>query len=400
MRILYLTNGFPYPLTSGYLRHYYLIRELSKRHSVTLFSLTRKTPAEEHLAAMAPLVERVETFAFEEDFRPRLGRRLSRFRFLPGVNAALGSMCRAVEQAVQSHSFNTVLMSGKETLPLLDHVGDLPVVADVCDAASVRVRGRMKHSRWVKSAWLASGYLYLRFVERQLARRCGHLVFASARDRNALLPPSHERATVIPNGVDVDFWSRESPRLGSNTIAFTGAMCYPPNVDAALYLANEIFPHVRQSIPNARLFIVGRDPTGELIDAGRQPGITVTGFVDDVRPYLDEASVFVAPLRFGAGIQNKVLEAMAMKVPVITSPLAADGLRTNDDTVPPLCIAESRGELVAQILRSLHATAHNPEPHHQGRRFVEEHFVWERCAEQLEEVFEEVILQIALERTA
>src|SRR5262249_35119838 len=151
-------------------------------------------------------------------------------------------------------------------------------------------------------------------------------------------------------------------KLGANTIAFTGAMDYPPNTDAALYLVETILPLVQRAIPDARALIVGRDPPARLARAGQRPGVTVTGFVDDVRPYLEQATVFAARLRSGAGIQNKVLEALAMELPVIASPLAADGLRTEDGQTPPAQIVRGVQEFADQIVRALRERASNPAP--------------------------------------
>jgi len=117
-------------------------------------------------------------------------------------------------------------------------------------------------------------------------------------------------------------------------------MHYAPNVDAAFHLIRDVFPVVRVEIPDAQLHIVGRDPTPELRAAQNVPGVTIIGFVEDVRPWLEGATVFASPIRFGAGIQNKVLEAMAMELPVVASTVAADGLRTNEGTMPPVDIAD------------------------------------------------------------
>jgi len=143
-------------------------------------------------------------------------------------------------------------------------------------------------------------------------------------------------------------------------------------------------------VPGAQVLIVGRDPTPRLQRAGKQPGVTVTGFVDDVRPYLERATVFAAPLRFGAGIQNKLLEAMAMEVPVVASPLAADGLRTESGQRPPVAVASDREQFAAKIVQQLKRRADQPAPDAEARRFVHDHFVWSRSAAQLENIFRTV----------
>ena len=244
----------------------------------------------------------------------------------------------------------------------------------------------MRHCGLGRLPLLGLEYLQVRAVERSLMQQVSHLVFASCRDREALVGPDTSRATIIPNGVDLDYWTRRSERRERDTIVLTGAMDYAPNGDAAFHLIEEILPLVRRSIPSTRCFIVGRDAPRKLIEAGERNGACVTGMVPDVRPYLEQATVFVAPLRFGAGIQNKLLEAMAMGVPVVASSLAADGLRTEDGEVPPVTVAHTPQAYAEKIVKLLKQAQDDPAPDQEARRFVERNFVWARGTEKLERV--------------
>src|SRR5690606_6865931 len=136
----------------------------------------------------------------------------------------------------------------------------------------------------------------------------------------------------------------------------------------------------------AELFIVGHSPVPQLVAAGKRPGVTVTGFVDDVRPYLERAAVFAAPLRFGAGIQNKVLEAMAMEVPVVASPLAADGLNTEDGGRPPVTLARTADDFARSINAALDARTHDLTPDTVARDYILQYFVWPAIGERLRAV--------------
>lgn len=394
MRILYLTNGFPYPLTSGYLRHYFLIKELSPRHAITLLSVVGADYQSEHAAAVSPFTERIVTFTAANksgSFRRKAANRIRSMTNGGQGHRAVQQMGATLRRLAQREHFEVVIFSGKDTYPALRGVSGLPIVVDMCDATSLRLRGNMRYASVLRLPLLLFDYQQVRRVEAQLVRRAGHVLFASVRDREALLGASVDRASVIPNGVDVDYWQRSSPQRGVDTIVFTGAMHYPPNADAALYLIEGILPLVRQSVPSAQLLIVGRNPTPRLVRAGQQPGVTVTGFVDDVRPYLERATVFAAPLRFGAGIQNKLLEAMAMEVPVVASPLAADGLRTEAGRHPPVLVAGERQLFAEKIIQQLRRRADHPEPDAEARQYVEDHFVWSRSGEKLEQVIREVV---------
>lgn len=391
MRILYVTGGFPYPLTSGYLRHYFLIKELSRRHRITLLSVVGANFTAEHGAALGPFTERVLTFSSTAKSRSFRRKAIRRVRLLASCEPSVRQLRLAIHQLTRNGQFHAALLSGKQTFPVIQQLNGLPVVVDMCDATSMKIRGNMRYASPGRLALLLLDYMKVRRAERTLMRHARHLLFASCRDREVLLGPSDNHATVVPNGVNLDFWSRSTHRLGAGTIVFTGAMDYPPNTDAALQLIEEILPLVQRSVPSAQLLIAGRDPTAQLIRAGRRQGVAVTGFLDDLRPYLEQATVFAAPLRFAAGIQNKVLEAMAMGVPVVASPLAADGLRTEDGECPPLGIASTAGQFAELITQQLLNQPNNPAPDAKARRFVERHFVWRRSGQTLDQVICSVV---------
>ncbi|MDQ5851408.1 MAG: hypothetical protein M3380_04910, partial [Chloroflexota bacterium] len=138
MRIMYLTNGFPYPLTSGYLRHYFLIRELSQRHAVTLLSITGASFTKEHTAALAPFTERVLTFPLEPKSASFKRNAIRRIHSLIGGDEAVRRMRATVERLLREQHFDLMLFSGKRTFPAIEHLPTLPLVADMCDATSIR----------------------------------------------------------------------------------------------------------------------------------------------------------------------------------------------------------------------------------------------------------------------
>ena len=387
LRILYLVNAFPWPLTSGYLRHYFLIRELHRRgHRVSLLAIVPTDFGPSDRAALEPFTERIVTVASDRRGRS-LRRRISgRIRSLVRGEAASRRLGEEAATLLRNVPHDVVLFSGKRTYPALRAAADLPLVADLCDATSSRVRGSLRYARPARIPVLLVEYLEVRRIERALVKQAAHLLFASVRDRDALLDaPDRGRATVVSNGVDIDFWRRpDGVGLGRHEIVFTGAMDYPPNTDAALLLIGEILPRVQAEIPDAHLSIVGRDPTAALVEAGRAAGVTVTGLVPDIRPYLAAATVFAAPLRFGAGIQNKLLEALAMDVPIVASPNAAAGLVTVDGARPPLTVADGPEAFAAGIVEWLRTADADSTPLAVGRAYVERNFGWTSSGERLD----------------
>jgi glycosyltransferase involved in cell wall biosynthesis len=226
-------------------------------------------------------------------------------------------------------------------------------------------------------------YVKERRLEKKLARKTPYRCFISTRDRENLLGPLN-RSEIVPQGVDDTYWKRSFPPSGRNCIAFSGVMSYAPNADAAVFLLDTILPLVRRVFPKLEVLIVGRDPSSELVNvAQRYDDVTITGAVDDVRPFLERADVFVAALRFASGVQNKVLEAMAMELPVVTTPVVAAGLCV-DGCEPPLVIGLDAEEIAACIIRLLVHPEERARLSLAGRRFVQTHCSWSHSAEKLE----------------
>jgi glycosyltransferase involved in cell wall biosynthesis len=381
VRVLYVSSRFPYPLTSGLLRHYHFIRELSSRHEVTFVSLVEDGFEPEHADAMRPLCERLELIA-----PPPVGR-LARLlpvdaRLLLDCDAGLSAVRERVRQVLRETSFDAAYLAGKRVVRTAPELGGIPTVLDLCDVESMRIGGRLRQAPWWDKPRLALGWALMRTAERWATRwPVSEIILASVRDSESL-GVRGVRPVAVPNGVDCEYWSRTTSRLGERTIAFTGGMHYAPNADAALLLVEKVLPLVRESVPDAELLIVGKDPSPQLRRAGERHGAVVTGFVDDVRPYVERATVIAAPIRFGAGIQNKLLEALAMQVPVVASALAADGLRPESGERPPIETAESASEIAAALVRRLESPDRSPKP--ELREFVERHFSWSGSARRLE----------------
>jgi polysaccharide biosynthesis protein PslH len=386
VRILYVTESFPYPLTSGALRHYHLIRELARRHRITLLSMVPAGWSREDGHAMSDSTEHLETFPAAIG-GSRVDKAAARLASFVGGEPAARRLANRARKLHQEEPFTSVIVSGKRTFPVTGAVAAAPIVADLCDATSARLAGAVRFAPGRRLPALLTEYAATRLAERRLIGLADALVFVSERDRRLLM--GHDRGareTVIPNGVDTAYWRRTSPTLGRDEVVFTGAMDYPPNIDAALVLIREVMPIVRRRRPRARLSIVGRDPVAAL---RREASgfVRVTGTVADMRPYLDEAAVFAAPLRFGVGMQNKIVEAMAMEVPVVTTPLVAEGIKSSGESAP-IAVARTASEIAACIVDFLDRAVAGSPPDTRARTYVEDHFRWPISAAALEKTVE------------
>jgi len=393
MKILYIIPAFQHPKVRGSARHYHFIRELAQRHQITLLTLERSPIAAEAMAEMATYTERIVTFKVKAPAQSALGKIVKRFP-LVGNQAAqqlalresVGRMKETFHQLLRDESFDLVLFHGKDCFPVIAQWQELPLVIDFCDATSFRVRSKMRHVNSLMAAFLGLRYLQVRQVERKMVQGTSHIAFISQRDRAAILGPTSQ-ATVIPNGIELDYWTRRSHTPEENCLIFTGVMDYAPNDDAALHLIDDILPHIRAHVPNLKVIIAGRNPTTALRErAQRYTDVVVTGFVEDMRDHLEKAAIFVAPLRFGAGMQNKLQEALAMEVPIVTTSIAAQGLQVEAGEEAPLYVADADEAFAKQVVQLLNQPAEQARLAKAGRQFAQKHFEWTRSARQLEQM--------------
>jgi len=392
MRILHITPAFQHPRVRGPHRHYHFLRELSQRHAITLLTLARSDIPAEALQEMASYTERLLTFSVSG---ASSGHARGRVRSLPFIGGRLEQSLRlregvrqmkaAFTRLVREEAYDVVLFHGKSVFPVIEDWDDLPIVIDFCDATSMRIRAEMRYAGLAAVPLKGLRYAQVRRLEKRLVGKTPHIAFISPRDREAVLG-SADRSAILPNGVDLQYWTRKSHNPRPNCLIFSGVMDYAPNEDAAVYLIDRILPLLRPSVSNLEVFIVGRDPSAALLDkARRYPDVTVTGFVDDMRPYLERAAVCAAPLRYASGMQNKVLEAMAMQVPVVTTSIVASGLCV-DGAQPPVHVADGAREFAERIVNLLARETERSRLAADGRRFIERHFIWSRSAEKLEKM--------------
>jgi sugar transferase (PEP-CTERM/EpsH1 system associated) len=333
--LLFLAHRIPYPPTKGdKIRSYHLLRFLATRYRVHLGTFIDREEDRVHEPALDALCESKLAVTLD----PRAAKLRSVAGFLTGEALTLPyyrspEMRRWVESIVADHSIRrAIVYSGT----MAQYVRDLNlhVVLDFVDVDSAKWTQYSERRSWPSSyVFRREGEKLLSF-ERSAAAGSAASVFVSRAEAELFLRSAPEfsvRVHVIENGVDSDYFSpdplRASPfRTGETAIVFTGAMDYWPNVDAATWFAREIMPSINQQRPDARFYIVGMNPSASVRALASLPGVVVTGSVPDVRPYTQHASVVVAPLRVARGVQNKVLEAMAMARPVVVSSSAANGI--------------------------------------------------------------------------
>jgi glycosyltransferase involved in cell wall biosynthesis len=278
--------------------------------------------------------------------------------------------------------------------------GGFAVVWDSVDCISHLFRQAAEQSRSLKGRWMTRLELgRTRRFEGWLAGQFDHTTATSPADREALLKLAYERhdftagsrISVLPNGVDLDYFSPGYGARDDSTVVFSGKMSYHANVTAALHLLKEIMPRVWNYRPDVKVVIAGKNPPKSLTAAAGSCGgrAEVTGTVADIRPYLGRAAVAVAPLVYGAGIQNKVLEAMACGTPVVTSRKVLSALKARPGR--DLAVAESATGIALELLGLLADARRREAMGRAGRAYVESHHNWHQIGGQLEGIYRETL---------
>ena len=279
----------------------------------------------------------------------------------------------------------------------------IPIVWDSVDCITYLFEQAAAHSRSCKGRLMARLELArTRRHEARLVRQFDRVLVTSDVDRQALIDLAlrftfhgsrfePETITVIPNGVDLSYFTPSHELREPNTLVITGKMSYHANVTAALHLVNDIMPYVWAQRPDVKVWIVGKNPP-QLVRAltirNSSFAIQITGTVPDIRPYLRRATLAVAPMPYSAGIQNKVLEAMACATPVVANRQAVSALEAVDGE--HLLVAEDAAAFAQHILDLLADKALQRRLGRAGRRYVEQHHDWNRIAERLERIYTEL----------
>lgn len=394
MRLLFLSAWFPYPPDNGSrLRVYHLLRSLSERHDVTLISFASDGPD----VSLAPkdLSFCTRVVGVRADPFRRLGpRHTARFLFLePSVAAPLRIMTSAVQEQTANCTYDAVIASTTTTACY--------ALAASCSGARI-LEEHNSMTRWGHERWLAgAGRIQRgrRWVSWQKSRRYEARLFSrfdlvtmvSAVDRDAAvsLPGYRGPVAVVPNGVDCE---RNKPGLVARQpyrLVYNGALTYNANYDAMCWFLADIYPQVRARLPDTTLAITGRIDGVDLDALRLDPSLQLTGFVPDIRLPVAGAAACVVPLRQGGGTRLKILEAMALGTPVVSTRKGAEGLAVSDGE--HLLLADTPEEFAActvAVLTDASLAAHLAR---NARRLVESQYDWLTIGARFAQLIEQAV---------
>lgn len=390
VKILFLTSRLPYPPFRGdKLRVFHFIRELSKKHDIILASFIEPHETE-LLKGLEPYCKRIDTVPLNKtrSYANCLAHVLSRTPFQVFYYAS-PAMERLVSRLVAEEKPDVIHAHLFRMAPYaLGH--DIPRVLDLCDSIALNYERFLKYRRDVLAPIYRIEKSKVARYERDIVRRFDRSVVVSPVDKAYLRGGNQEdsRVDVVSNGVDLDYFKPGPLKEPGPRVVFTGTISYFPNYDGVLYFHGGILPLVRQAVSNAEFYVVGNNPPAEVKRLAQKGNTVVTGFVEDVRPYVASASVVVCPLRAATGLQNKILEGMAMAVPVVATSLALEGI----DATPgrDVLVADEPESFARAVVELLKDGERARELGEAGRRLVEEKYSWARAAAQLDTIYHSI----------
>ncbi len=387
-KLLYLVHRLPYPPNKGdKVRSYHLLKHLARNHEVFLGTFVDDPSDYQYVATVKNFCNEI----YVANLNPLGAKVKSLFGLLTGEALTMryyqdNGLTKWVEQVVRQNKIDAAIVFSSAMGQYIGSQSEIPVLVDFVDVDSAKWTQYVKNHRWPMSwLYLREGARLLAY-ERSLAKRAKRSFFVTENEAalfQGLAPESAAKIESISNGVDADFFSPD-PLRGSPfsdavdhaqkiPLVFTGAMDYLPNIDAVTWFASEILPKIQVTWPQVCFYVVGRSPSSAVLNLAND-SVVITGTVSDVRPYLQYAAVVVAPLRIARGIQNKILEAMAMGRPVVASKSCVEAIDATVDR--DLFCAETADDFYKQIDRALRDAASAEVVGSAGRQRVLLNYSW------------------------
>ena len=398
MRILSILPYSPFPAHfGGALRMYNLLREMMRTHEVSV--IMYGTPAEKALVTESFGGKLKSIRAVEKPLKSAsLHKRWAQMRSLFDARSATtqsyysDAMQREIDSAVSENAFDLVQ---REFLVMGLFRAECPGAVHILDAHNVeydcvRRMAQASHSP-IRRAFYGMEYRKMYQEETEIYGRQDALLVTSSRDKSLLDKDlRHIPKFVIPNGVDASYFLPSTDSPEPDSLVFTGAMNYFPNVDGILFFLKETLPLIRKQVPHIRVYVVGGRPPRQLVSMASRD-VIVTGFVKDVRPYVHRASVYIVPLRMGGGTRLKVLEALAMEKPVVTTSVGCEGINVEDRH--SALIADSPESFAASVVELLRDGGLRRSLATNGRELIRTHYEWSAIGESLNEVYNSIVTQ-------
>ena len=395
MKLLWVKSGGLLPLnTGGKIRSFNLLKELARKHEITLFIFDSAESADAN-RELERYFAKIIWIPLQLPVKRGLAESLDYARNLLSAQPyTVAKYCkpfvgRALRELLRNQSFDVLICDFLFSAGVIPWDCPLPKVLFTHNVEEQIWRRHFEVTRnpiWKAVAWRE--YRTLRAAERRYVRRAEHVLAVSENDRSffsSYTDPA--KITVIPTGVDVEYFRPGTGPEQPETLVFTGSMDWMPNEDAILYFVEAILPHLQQEFPNVELRVVGRSPSKRLVSLGAElKQIRVTGSVKDIRPHVLDSAVYVIPLRIGGGTRIKIFEAMAMGKAVVSTTIGAEGLPVQHNE--NILLADDPAVFAQQVARLLNDAEERHRIGRAARALVEQNYSWRSVASVFDQVFD------------
>jgi GT2 family glycosyltransferase/glycosyltransferase involved in cell wall biosynthesis len=382
-RLLWITAYLPHTgRHAGAGRMFQLLTRLSSNYRITLLTFLETDDEREYVSEVAPFCEKVIAMRRTHPLF------WSMFAYEPFDEFLTPEMEQAVDHCLEEGDFDLIQLEYTQMACYAKRANGIPALLtkhEVDFAACLRRAGQdprlLSRVRWF--------YNYLQVLDREirLTKKADAVICMTDTDARELHKFCNSVPTyVINTGVDLDYFKVPERPESDPRLVFVGAFQHYPNVEAMTYFCREVLPLVRQKVPGIELYIVGSNPPPVIVSLGDTPGIHVTGFVPDIRPYMAKSLIYVVPLRLGVGIRGKILEAWGMGMAVVSTSVGCAGLRYEDGR--DILVADTSDQFVAQILSLLNDPARRHRLGEDGRKTAEQYYGWDKSVQQLEALYQ------------
>jgi len=387
------------PIYGGRIRRYNLLKYLSKNNNITLLSFIKTKEDLRNIEGIKEYCNAVETVLISSNsVKDRLISKfrkafLYRFFFYPEIVLSFYSkkMKKKIKELLSKSHYDLVLIEYWYMGQYVDSCKKFITVLDEVDVEFLRWQQLVEIEKDIaKRRYALSLYRRVKRYELKVVKKFDSILAVTSKDKDILIKYNRDlNISVIPPCVDTSYFKPATVQNNSKSLVFVGSMSAIFNSDAMLYFCREILPLILKKIPEVHLYIVGLNPPQEIINLADK-NVTITGTVDDIRPYVYKASVFVAPLRFGSGIKGKVLEAMALGRPVVTTSIGAQGLSVVSGK--HLIIEDDHQKFAAKTIELLSNDDLRQKLIKNGLKLVNEKYTWDMIIPELNKILHELVV--------
>ncbi|MBI4844943.1 MAG: glycosyltransferase [Candidatus Omnitrophica bacterium] len=377
MKILFITSRLPYPAYGGdKVRVFNFLKHLSKQHSITLVSFINDTRQVQYIDDLKKICLNVEVI-YLPVWRSYLNCLLGFFSFTPlqVYYYFSGKMKAKIKDILKKEEFDGIYVHLLRMAHYVQDKSDICRILDLTDAISLSLKRSLSFRSHVFFLFYYFEWIKVKRYEAMIIKKFDYNLLISVLDKNSHWSLKEaENVKIVANGVDADYFSVNKTGFDNKKIAFLGNFHSFPNRDGVMFFYEKIFPLIRKEIPDIKFYIVGVNPTRKILQLSDNKNVFVTGAVSDIREFLKDVAVLVCPLRVAAGIQNKILEAMAMGICVITTTVGACWL--DEDGKKTIVIADKPNEFAEKVVFLIKDESLRNSFAQKGRDFVVKNYDW------------------------